>query len=259
VTVQRPQAQYRQVALLLREAIESGEYPPGSTLPPEAELGERYGVSRDVVNKAVRVLRAWGLVRVVRGTGSIVRQIPKISRNAVARYQTAARERAGARGAFDTELRSLGLEPRADTAIDRIPAPADVAEALQIAVGDPVIRRGRKMYARRPGGDDVPVQLAPSYIPASIADGTPLAEVDSGPGGIISRFAELGHRQVRITETIQVRPATDQEREFLAMEEDELAIEIWHVGWTADGRPVELAVHVVPSALWVLDYEWAVD
>jgi GntR family transcriptional regulator len=60
----------------------------------------------------------------------------------------------------------------------------------------------------------VPVQIAPSYIPADLAEVTALAEVDSGPGGIISRFAELGYAQVRITESVRVRPATGQERAF---------------------------------------------
>lgn len=257
--VEQPQARFRQLAALLRRAIEEGEYAPGSMLPAEPELAARYDVSRDVVNKAMRVLRAWGLVRVVRGKGTIVREIPQIRRNAVARYQQAARERAGGRGAFDTELRALGLEPRTDTTVDVIEAPADVAAALNLAEGSRVVRRDRKMYARTPSGQDVPVQYAPSYIPADIGEGTQIAEVDSGPGGIISRFAELGHRQARITETIRVRPATDEERSFLQLDEDELAVEVWHRGWDEQDRPVELAVHVVPSSLWLFDYEWPID
>jgi GntR family transcriptional regulator len=256
VPLEKSQAQFRQLAKELRRAIEAGEYPPGSVLPSEPALVDRYGVSRTVVNQAVRLLRAWGLVKVSRGKGTTVREIPQIRRNAVARYAQAARERAGAHGAFDTEIRSLGLEPRADTSVDVIEASADVAEALQISPGDRVVRRSRKMYARKPGGADIPVQLAPSYVPASIAEGTPIAEVDSGPGGIISRFADLGLAQTRITESVRVRPATDEENAFLQLDEDEQVVEIRHVGWTADGRPVELAVHSVPSSLWVLDYEW---
>jgi GntR family transcriptional regulator len=109
------------------------------------------------------------------------------------------------------------------------------------------------MYA-----NDVPVQRADSWIPGEIAEGTPLAEVDSGPGGIISRFAELGHAQTRITESVRVRRATDEEQSFLQLEEEQFVIEIWHTGWTADDRPVELAIHSVPAHLWVLDYGWPI-
>ena len=149
----------------------------------------------------------------------------------------------------------MGLTPRSDTEVERVTPPAEVARALGLPEGEPnVIVRRRKMYA-----NDVPVQIAPSYIPAALAEGTPLAEVDSGPGGIISRFAELGQRQVRITESVRARPATAEEQEFLRLEEDQPVIEIWHTGWTAEGRPVEICIHAVPASGWILDYEWPVS
>ena len=249
---QRPQ--YRQLADLLREAIDRGEYAAGSALPPEAELATRYGIAKSNVNTAIKILRAEGLVRVERGKGTIVREIPEIRRDAVARYERAARERSGARGAFDSEIRAMGMTPRSETEIERITPPPAVAQALAVPEGQPnVIVRRRKMYA-----NDVPVQLAPSYIPAEIAEGTALVEADTGPGGIISRFAELGHEQVRVTETVRVRRASDDERSFLNLEEDQPVIEIWHTGWTADDRPVEVAVHAMPAFLWVLDYAWPI-
>jgi len=252
VAIEKQQPQYRQLAGLLRAAIESGEYPAGSALPPEPELASRYGVSRSTVNNAVAILRNEGLVRVSRGRGTIVREIPPIHRNAMARYSQAARERTDARGAFDSEIRSLGFTPRSDTTVERVTPPPEVARALGLPEGKPnVIRRMRHMYA-----DDIPVQIAPSYIPAEIAEGTPLAEQDPGPGGIISRLADLGLAQTRISESVRARRATAAEREFLRLEEDQPVIEIWHTGWTADGRPVEIAVHAVPASLWILDYEW---
>jgi GntR family transcriptional regulator len=255
VPLEQPQAQYRQLAGILREAIEAGDYAPGSALPPEPELGSQYGVSRDTVNKAVRILRSWGLVQVQRGRGTVVRSLPPIRRNAAVRYQTEARERAGAHGAFDTEIRALGLQPRSDTTVELVVPPAEVARTLGLEEGKPnAIRRMRKMYA-----NDIPVQLAPSYIPAEIAEGTQIAEVDSGPGGILSRFAELGYRQARITETVKSRPATDEEREFLLLEADQPVLEIWHVGWTEDDRAVEVCVHAVPAGLWSLEYSWPVS
>ncbi len=253
--LETPRPQYRQLADQLRQAIERGEFAPGSLLPPEPEIAARYGVSRATVNNAVAVLRAEGLVRILRGRGTMVRQIPPIHRNAIARYSTAARERGGGRGAFDTEIKGMGLAPRSETTVERVTPPAEVAQVLGLPEGQAnVIRRMRHMYA-----DDVPVQIAPSYIPADIAEGTALAEVDSGPGGIISRFAELGHAQVRITESVRVRAATDEERSFLHLDDAQAVLEIWHTGWTADGRAVEVAVHVVPASGWILDYEWPVS
>ena len=249
---QRPD--YRQIADLLRAAIEAGEYARGSRLPAETELAERYGVARPTVNNAVSILRAEGLVRVERGRGTIVREIPDIHRNAMARYQKAARERSGGRGAFDTEIRALGMTPRTDTEVERVTPPPEVARQLGLAEGEAnVIVRRRRMYA-----NDVPVQLAPSYMPADIAEGTALAEVDSGPGGIISRFADLGHAQVRVTEAVRARRPTEDEADFLRLDDGQFVTEIWHVGWTAEGRAVEVCVHAVPAYLWVLEYEMPV-
>ncbi|MGW3936278.1 GntR family transcriptional regulator [Streptomyces phaeochromogenes] len=71
--IQRPGALYQQVAAAIREAILSGEFAPGAPLPSEAQLIERYKVSRPTVRNAVAALRAEGLIDVHHGKGSFVR------------------------------------------------------------------------------------------------------------------------------------------------------------------------------------------
>ena len=54
----------------LVDDIVGGVLAPGSTLPTEAELGERFNVSRTVVRESVKLLQDKGLVRIVRGKGT---------------------------------------------------------------------------------------------------------------------------------------------------------------------------------------------
>jgi GntR family transcriptional regulator, transcriptional repressor for pyruvate dehydrogenase complex len=61
-----------QVVGQLLAAVSGGEHPPGSQLPPEAELAARANVSRLTLREAVKVLRDKGVLRVEHGRGTFV-------------------------------------------------------------------------------------------------------------------------------------------------------------------------------------------
>jgi len=60
------------VAEQMTAAIVASEFSPGQRLPPERELAERFGVSRNVVREAVNELRSRGLLETRQGSGSVV-------------------------------------------------------------------------------------------------------------------------------------------------------------------------------------------
>lgn len=60
------------VASALALGIASGQIAPGTRLPPEQELGQRYGVSRTVVREAISRLRSDGMVEARQGVGVFV-------------------------------------------------------------------------------------------------------------------------------------------------------------------------------------------
>ena len=64
----------------LGQAILSGEFPPGSTLPGQEECCARLGVSRTVLREALRVLRPGGRLCVADTTFS--GSVPDAIRNA---------------------------------------------------------------------------------------------------------------------------------------------------------------------------------
>lgn len=63
---------YRQVAAIIRAAIESGQIPAGRAVPSEKQLMGEYGIARETARKAVKVLRDEGLVEIVQGRGAYV-------------------------------------------------------------------------------------------------------------------------------------------------------------------------------------------
>ncbi len=65
---------YRQIYHALREEIQSGHYPPGAQLPTEAELMQRFGVSRVTVRNALALLQREGLLVRIPAKGTFVRQ-----------------------------------------------------------------------------------------------------------------------------------------------------------------------------------------
>jgi GntR family transcriptional regulator len=220
-------------------------------IPSEPELAARYGTTRATVNRALSILRAEGLVRPRQGRGTTVRPLPVLRRDGAGRQRREAREEGQARGAFDAEIRRHGLEPRTVPHVDQVPAPAEVAELLGVGEGAMVLARRREMYA---SGE--PVQMATSYIPLDIAAGTPIAETDTGPGGIYSRFAELGHDPVAFAETVRIRRPAAEEARFLDMDLDQRVIAIRRTAATAEGRVVEVNDIAIPAHQWELTYEW---
>jgi GntR family transcriptional regulator len=64
---------YVQLVRMLRGRIASGEFRPGSRLPSEAQLCERYQVSPMTVRRAINLLLDQGLVNTVQGSGTFVK------------------------------------------------------------------------------------------------------------------------------------------------------------------------------------------
>src|SRR5262245_39922318 len=120
-------SQYVQIADLLGRRIDDGNYPPGSALPSEPDLAQELGVSRVPLNKAVSLLRSSGQVKVRRGSGTFVRRLSRIVRDAVNRFAA----RAEGTGAGQVEVARLGLRPRTEYRnIGRVTPPERVAEIL---------------------------------------------------------------------------------------------------------------------------------
>src|SRR5581483_2370929 len=76
-----------QVADQVEEAIIGGRFKIGSRLPSEQALAGQFGVSRNVVREALKIVQERGLVQIVNGSGAYVAQPDSgATRDALGRY-----------------------------------------------------------------------------------------------------------------------------------------------------------------------------
>ncbi len=72
LNTESPLPLYHQLAEILTTKIRSGEYAPGTRIPPETGLAQAYGIGRPTVRQAVDILVRKGLVKRRRGAGTFV-------------------------------------------------------------------------------------------------------------------------------------------------------------------------------------------
>lgn len=65
---------YARLAKSLRDQILSGQLQGGQALPSERDMEQVYGLGRHTIRKAIGVLRVEGLVVIVKGRGTFVRE-----------------------------------------------------------------------------------------------------------------------------------------------------------------------------------------
>lgn len=241
---------YRQIADQLRAAIERGELQPGDKLPSEATLMEHYHVARMTARQAIQELRGEGRVVSEQGRGVFVRHAPPVRRLASERF--ARRHREAGLAAFSAEAAKSGFLPRVDQIeVSRAVPPPEVRERLHLPEDAPVVVRSRRYLA-----DGRPVETAVSYIPADLADGTRIAEPDSGPGGIYARLEETGHVLDRFTEEVSARMPTAAERRRLELSPGTPVIVLVRTAFDVAGRAVEVCDTVKSAPAYVLEYDF---
>ncbi len=108
------------IARVLREAIDSGQYPPGVLLPSEKLIASNFGVSAPTVRESLAILSAEGRVKTVNGKGTLVLE-PPVPRHVIVfdpsdpwRNLTTVEEPKRNRGAADSRTAALLGCPRGE-------------------------------------------------------------------------------------------------------------------------------------------------
>jgi GntR family transcriptional regulator len=224
---------YRQIADDLRFKIESGEIAPGTQLPTEIELRERYGASRNSIRDAIRWLVTRGLVetRPGQGTFTIEKIVPVIIRLG-----------AEPEGGLDGQRFESSL-PRVEIQL----ADSIILHELRLPESSRVISRHQQRFV-----DSIPWSLQTSFYPMQLVEmgATRLISPEDISPGTLQYFHEaLGINQVGWNESLAVRPPNELEVEFFRLPSDGRiqVIETIRIAYDESGRPLRLTASVYPA------------
>ncbi|SDH65777.1 GntR family transcriptional regulator [Actinokineospora alba] len=243
-----PQAVYVRIANALRGQIESGQLEPGQQLPTEHALGAEYEVARATVRQALTLLKNEGLIIPARPRGYFVRKI----RRSIYRPQAEFRPRPhfAEMDQWMEEQAEDGREPSQTINVEIVNPPHEIANRLGLKPDEMTVVRRRIRYL-----DGEPFNANDSYFPLSLVSTSEIMVPHDIQRGANEVLAELGARQVRAIDEIEVRMPTPTEATQLDLGPGTPVAVIRSTGYTADDRPVRAVVTVLPGTKHVIVFE----
>jgi len=241
---------YKQLADLLRDAIRTGQYPPGAELPSEADLESSYDVSRNTVRNAVALLRVEGLVSTEHGRGTYVLERKPLRTLRSTRYSKARRQ--ASTPPLHAEAAEQGRAAgRRLLEVATVEAPVEVADRLEIEPGDLVVVRRYLLFF-----DQQPVQTASSYFPLAIAEGTRIAGPEDMATGVHAVLEEeLGYELGRFVEELTFRMPFPEEARALATGTGVPVVRLLRTLYDRKNVPLEVSDFLLAGNKHALIYE----
>lgn len=213
---------YFQVAQRIEKAILDGELPPGSRIENEVALGDRLGLSRPTVRRAIQDLVDKGLLVRRRGIGTQVVH-GQVTRGVelTSLYEDLARN---------------GKNPTTKTLTYNIAkADSKIAEQLGVAVGSPVLHLRRVRSA-----DNTPVSIMENWLPEDFTD---ISETDLNEHGLYQMLRFRGVTMSVAKQRIGARKAQGDEPELLDIEKGAALLTMDRTAYDNSGRAVEFGHH----------------
>jgi len=217
------------VAQRLQELIESGRLAPGSRLENEITLADQLGLSRPTMRQAIQYLVDKGLLVRKRGVGTQV-------------VHARVRRTVELTSLYD-DLNRTHQQPRTDVlSLAETVAPDDVAVAMALPAGSPVLAIERLRYAQ---GE--PLAVMRNYLPRDLLQVTP--EQLAGEG--LYQLMRSAGVHLRLAEqTIGARRATATEAKLLGEARGAPLLTMVRTAYDDGGRAVEHGMHAYRASLY---------
>ncbi len=217
---------YQQIKGLILQSLHAGEWKPGDPIPSEMDLAARYHVSQGTVRKAIDELAAENLVVRRQGKGTFV------ATHAEQHVQYRFLKLVPDEGAPDSE----GPAQRRIVDCKRLRASAEVARALALRSGDPVLQVRRVLAYRQ-----VPTILEDLWLPGAPFKGLTAERLAQWHGPMYGLFeTEFGVRMVRAEEKLRAVQPDAEQAALLQVSVDTPLLSVERVAHTYHDTPMEL-------------------
>jgi len=214
---------WEQIAAALRADIASGQFPPGSRLPNEGQLAERFGVNRHTLRQAVQALAREGFVSVRQGSGTWVREL-------VLDYALQRRTR------LSENLAEAGERAERELLAHQSGVPAGPwAQALKIAANSRI-----ELLHTRSRVRGRPISLCTAAYPSARFRGIAAAfEQERSITAALRHFGVADYTRLR--SSISARLPTPAEADALARAHTQPVLVVQYSNVDAQGQPIEAA------------------
>ncbi len=217
---------YQQIKGLILQGLENGEWKPGEAIPSEMELALRFRVSQGTVRKAIDELAAENLVVRRQGKGTFV------ATHAESHVQYRFLRLMSDTGNASEE----GPAERHILECRRVRCSADVARALGLRSGDPVVQARRTLSF---GG--TPTILEDIWLSGQAFKGLSMEQMASYPGPTYAMLElEFGVRMVRAEEKIRAVLPNAEQAELLQVTTATPLLSVERLAYTYNDVPMEL-------------------
>lgn len=235
---------YHQIASELRDQIESGVLEPGSQLPTELDLREKFQASRNTIRDAIKRLTALGLVETRAGQGTFVAH--KIDPFVTTLSAKPGSTFGGGEGAtYLSEVDATHRKPDVGSPKVEVQVPPVViARRLRIGSGKNTVSRHQERFI-----DGTPWSLQTSFYPMDYATQAPrllmAGEIVEGATRYLAN--ELGIKQSGYRDWITARNPDANEQLFFRISHDATVFEIFRTAFDESGKPLRVTVTVFPA------------
>jgi GntR family transcriptional regulator len=215
-----------QIADHFRQKIVEGVLAPDTRLPSIAEIAQEWGVATATAAKGIKQLQAEGYVR--SSTQGTFVDLGQKQTTGPDRLQMLRVGGTGFRPGERVEILSAEL----------VPAPAEVADALGVEEGTPVVRRQRRYL-----DDDGVVALSTSWLPGEFAESAPeLITAEPLPKMTFGLVEDrTGRRAVRRRDVVSLRLVPEDAAPLLDVQAGTPALTMANHYWDQHGSVTEYA------------------